>query len=219
MKKKIGMVGVILSAVAVQAAPLVDKAVGTAVEKAVARELAGEVAEAGGKAVATRTMSSALAGLSARKAIGIGVGVGTAAALPIAAHELSDGEQEVDKARADVMRQIGEATAKAITNHPELAKETYAAINEGAQGGSGGVKKKIWNMVHLIAWGIGLVAALYLGGALVKALGFVRREVKMAFAPLATESSEPLKRPHEGGKDSKGVLSNEKGFSEYEQRT
>ena len=170
MKKQIGMVGVILSAVAVQAAPLVDKAVGTAVEKAVARELAGEVAEAGVQAVATRTMSSALAGLSARKAIGIGVGVGTATALPIAAHELSDGKQEVD-------------------------------------------------MVHLIAWGIGLVVALYLGGALVKALGFVRREVKMAFAPLATESSEPLKRPHEGGKDSKGVLSNEKGSSEYEQRT
>ena len=193
MKKQIGMVGVILSAVAVQAAPFVGKAVGTAVEKAVARELAGEVAEAGVKAVATRTMSSALA----RKAIGIGVGVGTAAALPVAAHELSDGAQEVDKARADVMRQIGEATAKAITNHPELAKETYAAINEGAQGGSGGVEKKIWNMVHLIAWGVGLVAALYLGGALVKALGFVRREVKMAFAPLATESLEPLKRPHE----------------------
>lgn len=198
MKKQIGMVGVILSAVAVQAAPFVGKAVGTAAEKAVARELAEEVAEAGGKAVATRTMSSALAGLSARKAIGIGVGVGTAAALPIAAHELSDGEQEVDKARADVMRQIGEATAKAISNHPELARKTYIDLNEGAQGGLGGIEKAIWNVVHLIAWGIGLVVALYLGGVLVKALGFVRREVKMAFAPLATESSEPLKRPHEG---------------------
>lgn len=204
MKKQIGMVGVILSAVAVQAAPFVDKAVGTAVEKAVARELAGEVAEAGVKAVATRTMSSALAGLSARKAIGIGVGVGTAAALPVAAHELSDGVQEVAKGRADVIRQIGEATAKAISNHPELARKTYIDLNEGTQGGFGCVEKTIWNMVHLIAWGIGLVVALYLGGALVKALGFVRREVKMAFAPLATESSEPLKRPHEGGQGFEG---------------
>ena len=204
MKKQIGMVGVILSAVAVQAAPLVGKAVGTAVEKAVARELAGEVAEAGVQAVATRTMSSALAGLSARKAIGIGMGVGTAAALPIAAHELSDGVQEVAKGRADVIRQIGEATAKAISNHPELARKTYIDLNEGTQGGFGCVEKTIWNMVHLIAWGIGLVVALYLGGALVKALGFVRREVKMAFAPLATESSEPLKRPHEGGQGFEG---------------
>lgn len=204
MKKQIGMVGVILSAVAVQAAPFVDKAVGTAVEKAVARELAGEVAEAGVKAVATRTMSSALAGLSAKKAIGIGVGVGTAAALPVAAHELSDGVQEVAKGRADVIRQIGEATAKAISNHPELARKTYIDLNEGTQGGFGCVEKTIWNMVHLIAWGIGLVVALYLGGALVKALGFVRREVKMAFAPLATESSEPLKRPHEGGQGFEG---------------
>ena len=204
MKKQIGMVGVILSAVAVQAAPFVDKAVGTAVEKAVARELAGEVAEAGVQAVATRTTSSALAGLSARKAIGIGVGVGTAAALPVAAHELSDGVQEVAKGRADVIRQIGEATAKAISNHPELARKTYIDLNEGTQGGFGCVEKTIWNMVHLIAWGIGLVVALYLGGALVKALGFVRREVKMAFAPLATESSEPLKRPHEGGQGFEG---------------
>ena len=204
MKKQIGMVGVILSAVAVQAAPFVGKAVGTAVEKAVARELAGEVAEAGVKAVATRTMSSALAGLSARKAIGIGVGVGTAAALPVAAHELSDGVQEGAKGRADVIRQIGEATAKAISNHPELARKTYIDLNEGTQGGFGCVEKTIWNMVHLIAWGIGLVVALYLGGALVKALGFVRREVKMAFAPLATESSEPLKRPHEGGQGFEG---------------
>ena len=204
MKKQIGMVGVILSAVAVQAAPFVGKAVGTAVEKAVARELAGEVAEAGVKAVATRTMSSALAGLSARKAIGIGVGVGTAAALPVAAHELSDGVQEVAKGRADVIRQIGEATAKALSNHPELARKTYIDLNEGTQGGFGCVEKTIWNMVHLIAWGIGLVVALYLGGALVKALGFVRREVKMAFAPLATESSEPLKRPHEGGQGFEG---------------
>lgn len=204
MKKQIGMVGVILSAVAVQAAPFVGKAVGTAVEKAVARELAGEVAEAGVKAVATRTMSSALAGLSARKAIGIGVGVGTAAALPVAAHELSDGVQEVAKGRADVIRQIGEATAKAISNHPELDRKTYIDLNEGTQGGFGCVEKTIWNMVHLIAWGIGLVVALYLGGALVKALGFVRREVKMAFAPLATESSEPLKRPHEGGQGFEG---------------
>lgn len=204
MKKQIGMVGVILSAVAMQAAPFVGKAVGTAVEKAVARELAGEVAEAGVKAVATRTMSSALAGLSARKAIGIGVGVGTAAALPVAAHELSDGVQEVAKGRADVIRQIGEATAKAISNHPELARKTYIDLNEGTQGGFGCVEKTIWNMVHLIAWGIGLVVALYLGGALVKALGFVRREVKMAFAPLATESSEPLKRPHEGGQGFEG---------------
>ena len=204
MKKQIGMVCVILSAVAVQAAPFVGKAVGTAVEKAVARELAGEVAEAGVKAVATRTMSSALAGLSARKAIGIGVGVGTAAALPVAAHELSDGVQEVAKGRADVIRQIGEATAKAISNHPELARKTYIDLNEGTQGGFGCVEKTIWNMVHLIAWGIGLVVALYLGGALVKALGFVRREVKMAFAPLATESSEPLKRPHEGGQGFEG---------------
>ena len=206
MKKQIGMVGVILSAVAVQAAPFVGKAVGTAVEKAVARELAGEVAEAGVKAVATRTMSSALAGLSARKAIGIGVGVGTAAALPVAAHELSDGVQEVAKGRADVIRQIGEATAKAISNHPELARKTYIDLNEGTQGGFGCVEKTIWNMVHLIAWGIGLVVALYLGGALVKALGFVRREVKMAFAPLATESSEPLKRPHERAQGFEGSV-------------
>ena len=197
MKKQIGMVGVILATVAVQAAPFVGKAVGTAMEKAVVREVVEEAAEAGVKAVATRTMSSALAGLSAKTAIGIGVGVGTAAALPVAAHELSDGVQEEAKARAEAIRKTSEAAAKAIPEHPELVGETYGKMNDGAQGGFGGIEKKIWSVVHLIAWGIGLVAALYLGGALIKAFGFLRREVKMAFAPLSVAFPDPLQRPQE----------------------
>ena len=198
MKKQIGMVGVILAALAAQAAPFVGKAVGTAVEKAVVRELAEEAAEAGVKAVATRTMSSALAGLSAKTAIGIGVGVGTAAALPVAAHELSDGVQEEAKARAEAIRRTSEAAAKVIPEHPELAGETYGKMNEGAQSGFAAIERKIWSVVHLIAWGIGIVAALYLGGALVKAVGFVRREVKMAFTPLQVALTEPLQRSPEG---------------------
>ena len=143
MKKQIGMVGVILAAVAAQAAPFVGKAVGTAVEKAVAREVVEEATEAGVKAVATRTMSSALAGLSAKTAIGIGVGVGTAAALPVAAHELSDGVQDEAKARADAIRKTSEAAAQVIPEHPELAVMTYGKMNDGAQGGFGGIEKKI----------------------------------------------------------------------------
>ena len=197
MKKQIGMVGVILAAVAAQAAPFVGKAVGTAVEKAVVRELAEEAAEAGVKAVATRTMSSALAGLSAKTAIGIGVGVGAAAALPVAAHELSDGVQEEAKARAEAIRKTSEAAAKVIPEHPELVGETYGKMNEGTQSGFGAIERKIWSVVHLIAWGIGLVAVLYLGGALIKAFGFVRREVKMAFAPLQVSLTEPRQRPQE----------------------
>ena len=204
MKKQIGMVGVILAALAAQAAPFVVKAVGTAVEKAVVRELAEETAEAGVKAVATRTMSSALAGLSAKTAIGIGVGVGTAAALPVAAHELSDGVQEEAKARAEAIRRTSEAAAKVIPEHPELVGETYGKMNEGTQSGFGAIERKIWSVVHLIAWGIGLVAALYLGGALIKAIGFVRREVKMAFAPLSVAFPEPLQRPQERVQGSEG---------------
>ena len=199
MRKQIGMVGVILAAVAAQAAPFIGKAVGAAVEKAVARELAEEAAEAGVKAVATRTMSSALAGLSAKTAIGIGVGIGTAAALPVAAHELSDGAQEEAKARAEAIRKTSEAAAKVIPEHPELVVETYGKINEGAQSGFSGIERKIWNVVHLITWGIGIVAALYLGGALIKAFGYVRREVKAAFAPLPVAFAEPLQRSQERG--------------------
>ena len=204
MKKQIGMVGVIMAAVAVQAAPFVGKAVGTAVEKVVARQLAEKVAEAGVKAATTRAMSSALAGLTARKAIGIGVGVGAAAALPVAAHELSDGAQEVAKARADAIRKTSEAAAKAIPEHPELVGETYGKMNEGEQGGFGGLEMKIWNMVHWITWGIGIVAAIYLGGTLIRAFGFIRREVKKAFAPLPTDLSGPLQRPQEQVKITEG---------------
>lgn len=176
---------------------LVGRPLGRAVEKALARELAEEAAEAGVKAVAMRTMSSALAGLSAKTAIGIGVGVGTAAALPVAAHELSDGVQEEAKARAEAIRKTSDAAAKVIPEHPELVGETYGKMNEGAQSGFGGIEKKVWNLVHLIAWGIGIVAALYLGGALIKAFGFVRREVKMAFVPLPVPSPGPQQRPQE----------------------
>lgn len=177
MKKQIGMVGVILATVAVQAAPFVSKAVGTAVEKAVVQEIAEEAAEAGVKAVTTRTMSSALAGLTARKAIGIGVGLGAVVALPVAAHELSDGAQEVAKARADAIRKTGEAAAKVIPEHPELVGQMYDKMNEGAQGGFCGIERKIWGMVHVIAWGVGLVALLYLGGVLIRAFLFVRQSV------------------------------------------
>lgn len=179
MKKQIGMVGVILVAVAVQAAPFAGKAVGAAVEKAVARELAEEVVEAGVKTATTRTMSSALAGLSAKTAIGIGVGVGAAAALPVTAHELSDGAQEVSKARADAIRKTSEAAAKVIPEHPELVGETYDKMNEWAQGGFGGIEKKIWSMIHVIAWGVGLVALLYLVGVLIRAFRFARQSVEV----------------------------------------
>ena len=158
---------------------LVSRPLGTAVEKAVARELAEEVAEAGVKAAATRTMSSALAGLTARKAMGIGVGVGAAAALPVAAHELSDGAQEVDMARADAIRKTSEAAAKVIPEHPELVGETYGKMNEGAQSGFGGIEKKIWSMVHVITWGVGLVALLYLGGVLARAFRFARQSISV----------------------------------------
>ena len=179
MKKQIGMVGVILAMVAVQAAPFVGKAVGTAVEKAVARELAEEVAEAGVKAAATRTMSSALAGLTARKAMGIGVGVGAAAALPVAAHELSDGVQEEAKARAEVIRKIGEETAKILPERPELAVEVSREMNAVSGRAFGGGLETVWLLLYILTGGVGLVAFLYLGGVLIRAFRFARQSVEV----------------------------------------
>lgn len=166
-------------------------------EKAVVREIAEEAAKAGVKSAATRTMSSALAGLTAKKAMGIGVGVGAAVALPVSAHEISDGEQEKKKAEADATRKISEAVAKVIPAHPELAGEISRKMTEGAQSGFGGIERKILGLIQLIAWGIGIVVALYLGGILIKAFGFVRHEVKMVFAPLPSEPSSSLQRSQE----------------------
>lgn len=173
---------------------VVKRACGSVVEKAVAREAVGQTARSGLKAAANRTMSSALAGLSAKKAIGIGVGVGFGTALPVAAHELADGEQQIMEAEADGIRTKNEVIGEELHSHPELIVPVVEAMGERSHGVLGGLWRGLWRVVDIVAWTLGGVALLWLCAWLLKAMRFLRGEIRLWRSPIplaVSDADEP----------------------------
>jgi len=168
-------IGLGLAAAASHCAPLIGKAVGEAVERAVAREVAEATAKQSLETGAGRTMSSALASVTAKQLMGAGVGTGVAVAVPIAAFKLSDGQQEVDKARAEAIRKTSEAAVREIPKHPELVRQTIEAVDGGEGSPLARIGRWFDRALPWLCGVVGLGCLLYLAGFLLRALAYVRR--------------------------------------------
>lgn len=166
--------GVVLSALAVQSAPLVGKAVGKVVGRAVAREATELAAERAATEGATRTMNSALAGVSAKQLMGAGVGVGVAAAIPLGTYKLSDGRQELDKARAEAIRTESAAVTREMAKDPALVRHVIEARSADQKGALDRLTMGIERMLPWLSGLIGGGCLLFLFGFLLRAIGYVR---------------------------------------------
>lgn len=170
-KTMVVMAGLALLTATTDAVPLVGKAVG----RKVVREVAQEAAERTLAKGAARTMSSALAGASGKTLLGAGAGLGAAVAVPVGTYKLTDGRQSVDKAHAETIRESGKLAKEAVSEHPELACEVLATMNEGSMSPLDRMMRGAERALPWIGGVIGVVSCPFLAGFALKGVVYMRR--------------------------------------------
>lgn len=155
---------------AVNAVPLVGRAVGTVIARSAAHE-AAETATVGAlKTGAKRAMGSSLRNVSAKKLMGAGVAVGTAIAIP----RLAEGSQSVQKARADAIRSTSEAAVREMPNNPELVAQVLPTL---ASSSDSTIDHVLLWFSRILLWVCGFMGL----GILICLVGYLRRAVLSAW--------------------------------------
>lgn len=141
--------------------------------KSAVRETSKQTAKGAAKAGVKHAMSSALRGVKPVQLLG----VGSAVAIPLAAHNLTKGASEVDKAHAQTIREAGQVAIREMEGDPVLAEKTLSTLTQPSDTFSGRLSH--W-CSQILPWGcglVGLICLLYLLGFLLRGYAQLRRGV------------------------------------------